>query len=103
MATESEFFNSGSATTPPDPNRLTTPNFVEIGRETAEEIAGIAEKVLFHAKLEVFWISMAMVWEFPNSDKFSAVPAPSPSHRAVNEVSRPDGCTGRVFPTSEFY
>ena len=28
---KSKLFNFGSATTPPDPNRLTMPNFVEIG------------------------------------------------------------------------
>ncbi len=42
MATDSEFFNFGSATTLSDPNRSTMPNFVEIGCETAEEIAAIA-------------------------------------------------------------
>ncbi len=40
---------------------------------------------------------MATVCEFPKSDEFSAVPVPSPSNRAVNEVSRSDGRAGRAF------
>ena len=42
MATDPTFFNFGSATTLSDPNRLTVPNFVEIDRETAEEIVAMA-------------------------------------------------------------
>ncbi len=57
----------------------------------------MAGQVLFHAKKKVFWISMATVCEFPYSDKFSALPSPSPSNRAVNEVSRSDGRSGRAF------
>ena len=53
--------------------------------------------MLFYAKIEVFWISMATVCEFPDSENFSAVPVPSPSNRAVNKVSRSDGHAGRAF------
>ena len=51
----------------------------------------------FYAKLEVFFISMATICDFPNSNKFLAVPVPRPSNRAVNEVSRPDGRARRAF------
>ena len=57
----------------------------------------------FSCKIRVFFITMATVRKFPNSDKFSAVPVPSPSNWAVNEVSRSNGHSGRMFPTSEFY
>ncbi len=40
---------------------------------------------------------MATVCEFPNYDKFSARPVPSPSNRAVNQVSRSNGRPGRAF------
>ncbi len=59
-------------------------------------IAGSGE-VLFHAKIEVFWISMATVREFPNSENFSAVPVSSPLNRAVNQVFRSDGRAGRAL------
>ncbi len=40
---------------------------------------------------------MATISEFPKSDEFSAVPVSSPSNRAVNQVSRSDGRSGRAF------
>ncbi len=101
METNEEFSNFGSTTTLLNPKRSIMPNFIEIGPETAE--ATMSRYVLFHAKMKVFFISMATVCEFLNSDKFSAAPVPSPSNRAINEVCRPDGRAGRMFPTSEFY
>ena len=43
---------------------------------------------------------MATDCEFPNSENFSALPVPSPSNRAVDEVSRPDGCPRTGLPRS---
>ncbi len=42
IATDLEFLNFGSTITPPDSNRSIMPDFIEIGGETPEEIAGIA-------------------------------------------------------------
>ena len=53
------------------------------------------------ASKSAFRVSMATDLEFLNSDKFSAHPVQSPSNRAVNEVSRPNGCPRRAFVTGE--
>ncbi len=55
------------------------------------------------ASKSAFQVSMATDSEFSTSENFSALPIPSPSNRAVNEVSRPNGCHRRAFVTCALY
>ena len=50
-----------------------------------------------------FRVSVATDCEFLNSENFSALPVPSPLNRAVDQVSRPNGCPRRAFVTCALY
>ncbi len=57
----------------------------------------------FHAELDSFFlISMATVWEFHNSEYFSANPVPRPKKWAINEGSRSSSCRATVQPEPDF-
>ncbi len=53
------------------------------------------------AAKSAFQVSMATEQKFPNSVEFSDILVPSPSNRAIHEVSRPTGLVRRAFVTGE--